>query len=64
MKSVSSANLQGVRDDIDLYVEIRNTISGLTSNLRNMNTLTPNIHSDSDFRALFEAIERKLSKGT
>ena len=62
MKSVSSANLQGFREDIDLYTEIRNTIAELTNILRDMNALTPEIHSESGFDELFEAIERKLAE--
>ncbi|MFW9263468.1 TIR domain-containing protein [Nostoc sp. CALU 546] len=62
MRSVSAANLQGIREEIDQYSEIRNTISELTSTLKNMNTLTPNIHNESDFQILFEAIEYKLKE--
>ena len=44
MKSVGSANLQGIREEIDSYDEIRDRISGLTSTLKDMNTLTPDMH--------------------
>lgn len=62
MKSVSSANLQGFREEIDLYTEIRNTIAELTNVIKDMNTLTPEMHTDSGFAELFKAIERKLAE--
>jgi internalin A len=49
IKSVDPANLQGLREDMDLYDRIRDKISGLTSILKDMNTLTPDMHQDSDF---------------
>ncbi len=62
MKTVSVANLQGFREEIDQYTEIRNTIAELTSIIKDMNTLTPEMHSNSGFEALFKAIERKLGE--
>jgi hypothetical protein len=62
MKTVSPANLQGFREDIDLYTEIRGTIAELTNLLKDMNTLTPSIHIESDFEALFKAVEYKLTE--
>lgn len=62
MKSVGAANLQGLREDIDLYTEIRATIANLMNILKDMNTLTPEMHSESGFKALFEAVERKLKE--
>lgn len=62
MKGVNSANLQGFREDIDLYTDIRNTIAELTNLLRDMNTLTPEIHSQSEFEALLKAIEKHLDE--
>lgn len=62
LKSVGSANLQGLREDIDLYVKIRETIAGLTDTLKNMNALTPEEHRESGFAALIEAVERKMAK--
>ena len=60
MKTVSSANLQGFREDIDLYTEIRDSFSQLTNILREMNTLTTAIHSDSGFEELIKAVELRL----
>lgn len=62
MKSVSSANMQGFREDIDLYTEIRSTIAELTNILKDMNTLTTQIHSDSDFNEVLKAIEKKIAE--
>ena len=62
MKSVSSANLQGFRDEIDQYTEIRNTMAELVYTLKDMNTLTPEMHSESGFEELFQAVERKLAE--
>ncbi|MEH2328212.1 COR domain-containing protein [Nostoc sp.] len=62
MKGVSAANLQGFRDDIDQYTEIRNTIAELTNLLKDMNTLTPDIHSESDFESLLNAIAQRLDE--
>jgi len=58
MKTVSSANLQGFREDIDLYSEIRDSFSQLTNILKDMNTLTTATHSESGFA---EFVESKLS---
>ncbi|MEH2205317.1 MAG: toll/interleukin-1 receptor domain-containing protein [Nostoc sp.] len=62
MKGVSAANLQGFREEIDQYTEIRNTIAELTNLLKDMNTLTPDIHSESDFEELLNAIAIRLDE--
>ncbi len=56
MKTVGAANLPSFREDIDLYTEIRGTIDRLINILRDMNTLTPDIHTESNFEELFNAI--------
>jgi hypothetical protein len=60
MQSVDPANLQGIREDIDLYDRIRDEISGLTNILKDMNTLTPQIHQNTDFSVLYAAIEDRM----
>ena len=62
MKGVSAANLQGFREEIDQYTEIRNTIAELTNLLKDMNTLTPDIHSESEFKDLINAIAVRLDE--
>jgi len=58
----SSANLPSLRSAIDEYTEIRATIDGLTDTLQNMNTLTPDIHSESEFNHLISAIQQQLNQ--
>ena len=60
IKTLDPANLQGIREEIDLYDRIRDKVSGLTSILKDMNTLTPEMHSASDFEELYDAIEKRL----
>jgi len=60
IKSVDPANLQGLRDDIDNYDQFRDKISGLTSLLKDMNTLTPEMHRNSDFNDLYQAIDNRM----
>ena len=62
MRSVSSANLQGMRDEIDSYDEIRDNISNLTFFLKDMNTLTPEMHENSNFAILINALEKRLAQ--
>jgi internalin A len=63
MKAVDPANLQGIREDIDLYDRIRDKVSGLASTLKDMNTLTPDMHREADFRELYDAIEQRMKDG-
>ena len=60
MKEVDPANLQGIREDMDLYDRIRDKVSGLTSILKDMNTLTPDMHRDSDFSEIYTGIEKRM----
>ncbi|MEB3213245.1 MAG: hypothetical protein VKL39_17980, partial [Leptolyngbyaceae bacterium] len=60
MRSVDQANLQGFRDDIDLYTNIRATIAELTNTLKDMNALTPDMHTDSGFKELIDAVKERL----
>jgi len=62
IRSVSSANLEGFREDIDLYNEIRQYLPRLTNILKDMNTLTAQIHSESSFSELIKAIQQKLEE--
>jgi len=62
MRTLDPANLQGIRDDMDLYDRIRDKVSGLTSILKDMNTLTPEMHQESDFSYLYDAIEKRLKE--
>ena len=60
MRTLDPANLQGIRDDMDLYDRIRDKISGLTSLLKDMNTLTPDMHRDADFSMVYNGILKRM----
>lgn len=60
MRTLDPANLQGIRDDMDLYDRIRDKVSGLTSILKDMNTLTPDIHRDSDFDEVYDSVVKRM----
>ncbi len=63
LKGVTSVNnMQSFLTELNLYTEIRNNFDILTDILKNMNTLTPNIHSESDFEELIQSINAKLSE--
>ncbi|MEL6439280.1 MAG: COR domain-containing protein [Cyanobacteria bacterium J06621_8] len=62
MNSVGNANLQGFREDIDLYTEIRNIFSELINVIRDMNVLTTSIHLESEFSTMIEAVTAKLAE--
>lgn len=63
IKTLDPANLQGIREEMDLYDRIRDNVSGLTSILKDMNTLTPDMHNESGFEELYTAIEKRLREG-
>ena len=62
MKSVDSANLQGFREDIDLYTEIRNIFPELINVIKDMNVFSTDIHLESEFSAMIEAVTAKLEE--
>ncbi len=62
MKNVSAANMEGFREDIDLYAEIRTLLPRLMDVLKDMNTLTPEMHADSDFAQIFDNVMAKLEE--
>lgn len=64
IKTLDPANLQGVREEIDMYDRIRDKVSGLTSILKDMNTLTPDMHRDSNFNTLYNALEKRMKENT
>ncbi|MGF7039723.1 TIR domain-containing protein [Mucilaginibacter lappiensis] len=61
MKEVSIANLQGIREDLDLYYEIRAFLPQLINKIRDMNTLTAEVHQRSNFEQLYEAIAQNIN---
>jgi Leucine-rich repeat (LRR) protein/GTPase SAR1 family protein len=62
MKTVDADNLQGIREDIDLYTKIRGTIARLMDILRDMNTLTPERHRADGFKDLIDAVIAKVAE--
>ncbi|MEL6442593.1 MAG: COR domain-containing protein [Cyanobacteria bacterium J06621_8] len=62
MKEVNAANLQGFREDLDLYTKIRHAIAKLTDTLRDMNTLPTDEHLKSEFKELLTAVINKLEE--
>jgi hypothetical protein len=62
MKEVDPANLQGIREEMDSYDEIRDNISNLTFFFKDMNTLTPEMHENSNFASLITTLEKRLAK--
>jgi hypothetical protein len=62
IKEVDAEFLQGIREEIDQYTDIRNMIAEITNLLKDMNTLTPDIHSQSEFQVLIESIECRLNE--
>jgi hypothetical protein len=62
LKSVSSANLQGFRDEIDLYTQIRAELPRLADILKNMNALTPEAHQESGYAHVIQAVLRQLAR--
>lgn len=55
-------NIQSILDEINLFGRIRATIDNLTNTLKDMNTLTPEMHEDSSFSQLIEALLSRLDK--
>lgn len=62
MKRVSSENLQGIREEIDLFVKIRNTAAGIVDTLGDMNALSPGQHQGAGFQELLRALEARLAE--
>lgn len=56
------SHLQGIREELDNYDRFRDRISGLTSTLKDMNTLTPDMHRNSNFEDLYTKIEKRLKE--
>jgi len=59
---MGSENLQGLREEIDLFVKIRNTIAGIVGVLTDMNALTAERPQGSNFHELLEALEARLAE--
>jgi hypothetical protein len=60
MKEIGQEHLEGIREDLDLYEDIRNTLAGIMDVLADMNTLTPEIHRGADFEQLYAQLAAAL----
>ena len=56
------SNLDGIYEELNNYSRFRDRISGLASTLKDMNTLTSDIHRNSDFSDLYTAIEKRIKE--
>ncbi len=57
----SSANLQEAHEELNLYTEIRSLLERLVAVLKDMNTLSLDIHNDTDFEAILNAVSEKVN---
>jgi internalin A len=62
MKEVNQEDLDGIRQELDLYAKIRRTITQLMKILRDLNASTPQRHLDSRFEDLVQAIQAQLNR--
>lgn len=62
MRSVDLANLQGITDDLNTYDSIRDHVSRMTSLLKDMNTLTPEMHRNANFVQLIASLRERLDR--
>jgi internalin A len=60
MKGVSGENLEGIRDELDLYAHVRSTIARITDILGDMNALSLDEHQGSRFSTLIQALQERL----
>ena len=62
IRSVNAANLQGITEEMNSYDDIRDNISNLTFFLKDMNTLTPEMHENTNFASLITTLEKRLAQ--
>jgi internalin A len=60
MRKGSQEHLEGIREDLDLYGDIRDTVARLTNVLADMNTLTPEMHRGTNFEQLYQQLAAAL----
>lgn len=56
----SSVNLQGMNEELSSYDEIRDNVSQLTFLLKDMNTLSSEMHEKSDFADLIAELKKRM----
>ena len=55
-------HIEGLDDKLDLWEDIRKGISKLTSTLRDMNALTPEMHANANFEQMIAAVQAQLQR--
>ncbi len=61
-KTIDLANSSTIMETLNLYDEIRRNIDNLTDILKNMNSLTVEIHKKSDFEEIITAVENRFNE--
>ncbi|AVQ73181.1 hypothetical protein B5D77_19310 [Microcystis sp. MC19] len=61
-KQIDLAKTNSILETVNLYDEIRGNIDNLTNILKDMNTLNIDLHRQSEFAAMIEAVETKLAE--
>ncbi|MFN8433765.1 MAG: tetratricopeptide repeat protein [Anaerolineales bacterium] len=54
------ANIPGISEEMDDYDRFRDEIDRLTTVIKNMNTLSPDILRDSDFQQVYDALIQRM----
>jgi hypothetical protein len=54
------SNLQGIREELDNYDRFRDEIAKLTTTLKDMNTLTAEMHREADFQQLYDELATRM----
>ncbi|MBI5368956.1 MAG: leucine-rich repeat domain-containing protein [Planctomycetes bacterium] len=62
MKGVSGADLQGIREELDLYTKIRSTLASLVEVLADMKAISLKPGAEIDIGELMKALEQRLSE--
>ena len=62
LREVGAENLQGFREELDMYAKIRAMIASITHVLRDMNALTPDKHTSSGFESLIQTVRVRVSE--
>jgi internalin A len=60
LKTVRGDNLSKLQEDLTLYSEIRRQFDGIADTLRDMNSLTPEMHQNTNFEELIRRIRAQL----
>jgi len=62
IKEIGAEHLEGIREELDLYADIRGMLGRITEVLADMNALTPEQHRGSNFDELIRKLQAKASE--